>query len=222
MKILNILNEEAYQTIQKHINVGKELPPAKNDNISKDSGTFSKVNPSPNDPFTVNKISKDHRETYGGKYNAEHHDGYWSYITAIVNNDELKSNPFLPRVYSIKSYYDKEGNKKFIANIEKLLNYKEVDTKQLKQYIPHIIDIGNDNNYFDQYPLLALCDTIEAAAYHGNYAHIKNEKLIEALKFINSISNRYHIDLHSDNIMFRRTKYGIELVITDPLSFKKE
>lgn len=46
---------------------------------------------------------------------------------------------------------------------------------------------------------------------------IKNKKLKEALNLI--LDSKRIVDLHFDNIMFRRTPHGPQLVLSDPLSY---
>lgn len=229
MKILNIISEEAYQTIHKDIKSNKELPIKHNTKRDKDtieSGVFSKVNNDKNDPFTVNKHSKEQRSNYYSKkpVDVKSQDGYWDYIENISKNDELKSNPFLPRIYAIRSLKDDHGNRKLSANIERLVNAVQIeneDPDMLADYISTIVDTDSTPKSFNLTLIEYLAKILQIAAARGNYTNIKNDQLKEALAFIHEMSEFFWLDIHSGNIMFRRTKYGIQLVITDPLAGNK-
>ncbi len=53
--------------------------------------------------------------------------------------------------------------------------------------------------------------------------HVVDEELIKAADFINHVAKKHKIgnDIHDDNIMLRRSPYGSQVVITDPLSFQQ-
>ena len=52
---------------------------------------------------------------------------------------------------------------------------------------------------------------------------VADEQLLRALVFIEEVSKKYTLgmDLHDENIMFRRGPTGVQLVITDPLSYQR-
>jgi hypothetical protein len=78
--------------------------------------------------------------------------------------------------------------------------YKDIIIEELLRYITKTI---SDPNYKD---------------IKGN--SIKDSQLIEAINIIRYLQKTgYGEDLHAGNVMVRRTKYGPQLVLTDPLSF---
>ena len=60
-----------------------------------------------------------------------------------------------------------------------------------------------------------------AGSRAGLNGYMVDEDFIRATTFIKKIADKYSIglDLHDENIMFRRGPTGLHLVLTDPLSF---
>jgi len=50
---------------------------------------------------------------------------------------------------------------------------------------------------------------------------IEDQYLRIAISAISSLRTKFDVDLHSENFMFRRTPYGPQIVIIDPLSYPK-
>lgn len=212
---------EDFQTSTKNINVNRpigQVKPAIN------SGAFSKVEPKKNDPFLVRKTSMP-----VDNENPETDDGYWSYIQNIISHPELKNNPFLPRVYNIKKITDPNGKVVMRADIEKLTPFTDIDPEILISYLGTLVDAEVWDRYIErnkieplrnEIPLNYFLSTINIAMHSGNYDTISNTYLIEALKFINDMSDLFRTDIKHDNMMFRRGNHGIQLVITDPLGLK--
>lgn len=183
-------------------------------------GHFSAAYDHKNDPHMVNKIS--HDRSFGDI------DLYWQYVDRIIESGVWKSNPHFPRFYSIKKYNTKSGETLYKGTMEKLISYKEIEPELLKSYIEnnlfkiYINDSeleGHSNSDAVLIYLEELCDNL--LSLRGNYSPIKNKKLIEALEFIDSSCKKLKycfLDIKPDNIMFRRTNYGIDIVFTDPLA----
>jgi hypothetical protein len=221
MKLKNLL-EELFPTQLNTTNTNRTLqdkPMAQGD---VGTGTYSSVSAKKNDPFLVRKTS----DTFQGpQYDAKEQDGYWTYIEGIVKNPELKDNPFFPRVYNIKTIKDPRGKAIYRADIEKLEPLTSLDKSLVIRYFASILNKEKTKEYLEKHRvrsqdgIIAECVyLIDKSASEGNYDFINNAQLAEALQYIHSLSNKFGVDIHSENIMFRRGSYGLQLVITDPLS----
>lgn len=139
-------------------------------------------------------------------------DSYWKYIEAIVKNKMTGNNPYVPRVYK----FDKNKQK---FQLEKLVPMHSMDDKEL-DYIAEtigLIERGPDPWDRAKWAKVSLIVTFIRDAMYKKLETIPEDlqqvlKLILSLKATNSTD-----DISEDNVMVRRTPYGPQLVITDPL-----
>jgi hypothetical protein len=170
---------------------------------------------------TAHSIQKDIRSVVkiAAVYPDLEDDGYYGYLKEII---KMQDNPYVPQILEIVEVTSKDQNVNpyLIVNLEqlhdfdscsknniefiltKMLGYVPTETnKQINSYKNRIIDI------IDNY-----CETGKDKNFK-----IIDEQLLEVLNAIYDIHSYYSVDIHSGNIMVRKTSYGPQLVITDPL-----
>ena len=144
-------------------------------------------------------------------------DPFVVYVKEFLKHDPTKSNPFFPRVYSIKTERFGKYTRPTIE-LEKLYHYDEVD-----QYM--LIELGR--RYFDNFDQVCKEEGLtpgKAIAHCLTYNHIStiaDKNLVSALTLINNILDNhtdFFLDIHEYNIMYRIGKQGLRLVLSDPIS----
>ncbi len=195
------------------------------------SGLYSDTIEHENEPGVVRKISK--------KMIDVTKDGYFKFISTIVTNDRLQSNPYLPKIYKIKIYKTVNVEKKnrieyfYVVQMEKLYPIEQLDSKEMEMITNKALHIKSTPNNKEKIraPHDALVDTLYNALSYVRYqddsvghesidntVNIKDPQLKQAILFVKkSIRISGGNDLHEGNLMFRRTSVGPQLVITDPL-----
>lgn len=161
-------------------------------------------------------------------------DPYYQYVQAI--KPYIGSNPFLPRIYVVKLERDPSGKVKPKYKMEKLTNGSELEIESLVALANRLFNqkfthnTGNkstdvkDAEQFRTYASQILDSSVyENPHSGGDYIDttIKDKRLRQAMNIIKNVwesNNGFGTDLHSENIMFRTTAQGPQLVITDPLS----
>lgn len=188
----------------------------KKPNIGK--GFFSSVFPH-KDEHMVTKIS-----------NSPTHaniDGYWKYVNELIKSNIWSSNPFFPRIYSIKKIQNSDDDEFIYSGVmEKLIEYKDIEPDVLCEYIKTIVEyptvnaeiIKIERSQTAKYLMNRVGDVLALNMINLNSNEIKNDQLIEALEWFKKSRLTSDLDIHADNMMFRRGKTGIQLVITDPLA----
>lgn len=58
-------------------------------------------------------------------------DGYYKYISTLARKNWSSSNPYLPRVYALKTYHNDDGDDMYAAEIERLEDISKVDPQTL-------------------------------------------------------------------------------------------
>jgi hypothetical protein len=141
--------------------------------------------------------------------------------------EELKGNPYLPKVLSIK-----KPKGIYQITLERLIPFetpsiitksdffRSIWKKCLTEPYP-----DEDNNKYDL-PTHKFATTLQRAAYKPAVCMslIKDPQLIEVLQWIgsyerkkNPITNNYFAcDIHAGNLMWRPGKYVFQIVIADP------
>jgi hypothetical protein len=210
-----MLLNEIIQTDIRNINLpNRKFKPSKAQEDSIGKGRYSTVRNDPKDPHMVIKKTKFDKGTtaYHNK------DVYPQFIDALINSDQ-KMNPYFPRIYGMKSYTDKSDDKLNKFNIEKLEDLRELSAEEMDHIIGLIMDDDVRKAWkVDNERMLAWFIS-EAIKKNSVRKEIKDRNLYNALTFLSEfLKKNWFLDLHSENMMFRRTPYGPQLVITDPFS----
>lgn len=117
-------------------------------------------------------------------------------------------NPYFPKIHSIKRYAGKFDRSWTVVEMERLKNADELDeegylTKTLKKLSEDFTDYYNiDFNDF----------VLDFESYS-----IKDYKLEKAIAILRDLAKSYMLDLHSNNVMFRKEGRNHRVIFTDPL-----
>lgn len=185
------------------------------------TGSFASTYTNPNrTPHDVRKASK--------QMERQHIDGFYFYIRALENNPD-NTNPYFPRFREITIYTDKF----IVANQEDSQQDKITYSVQMER-LYRLIDISESEYNAILYRILGpdisdntsieLNDMVRRVIVSGRkHYNIIDEDFYRATKFISKVAENSNVwlDVHNENIMFRRTSYGPQLVITDPLGYRK-
>lgn len=169
------------------------------------------------DPHTVRKIS--HTSNIFD-------DAYYIYISYIIEH-KLQDNPHFPRIYNVKRIEDNEKKRSHYSfELEKLESIDSISTEELKLWIENNIK----REYFNSVQMHTheeietfISQIIKSCIQSKQLSmdSITDKRLIQACNIINDIkhkNNELYYDIHSENLMFRRAPFGLQLVITDPFA----
>lgn len=149
-------------------------------------------------------------------------DGYYQYVRAIEKH--IGSNPYFPRIYVIKLQKDPKGNIIPNYDIETLSNGDDFSFDSI---------LSMAKRMYKDFPTMSeeqdgiigirrkLARYMLENVRKNDFSAIRDNNLKGALMLIASVINKndnLECDLHKDNIMFRGTPNGPQLVITDPIS----
>lgn len=164
-------------------------------------------------------------------------DGYFRYVSNIVKNDRIQSNPYFPKIYKIKIYKTEPTNTAnsayfYTMQMEKLYSVKELSEDEVEMlmdkmfHITHSYKTGQENDHTPN--VRDMIATIDYAISSGfkkvksvnHSTNLKDPHLKQAILIIKKLVRNSGLtnDIHGGNLMFRRTSVGVQLVITDPLS----
>lgn len=193
----------------------------------KGGGVFADVYGHADNPHDVVKISWPAHSTKV--------DGYEAFIRELSRDPKMYNNPHFPRIQLIRNVRDKEsGNRQYIVRMERLYSHSELSKEEYDIMVENTFkplyiksverdipdwrkDSVSQSVFFNwmEYGFTSMSHIPEQA-----YTKVKSKELQSALAKIEELADKYYvrIDIHSGNIMFRKTQYGPVLVITDPLS----
>lgn len=183
-------------------------------NFNKATGGFSNVVPDA-DPHMVKKSSNTPMEP--GET-----EGFRAFIEYIVKNG-LTDNPHFPKVYSVKKIVGRDGKYIDSYKTEKLLTRNDVDFEEFRDFVQTTIKpehltwkFSNAKNNREMMDYLA--DNIRHECFEKsniftldslNEACAIIDEMVESLNGAN--------DLHGGNVLLRRTPFGLQVVLNDPL-----
>lgn len=193
------------------------LPPKTPDELGR--GIFSRVTTHADDPHLITK------------YQMRSNDGYirdlFNEYAEIIALHKLWNLIHFPRVYAIKKIVDDAGNSLHEWKIEKLVplsavSKNDIESLSERYFSPKIIRKLVD----EKYHISEFCYVIERSIQYEKWDNFVDDTLREAGKVLYEIykvlDKKYpynvSFDLHEDNIMFRRTHTGLELVFSDPFA----
>lgn len=219
MKILNLL-EGPYQTnvVDKKTNrplkqFSQKLPDVGMDDKNTPYGVFSMVKPDI-DPHMVKKSSR-HAMNYSED------EGFKAFIMFLINNN-YTDNIHMPRVYDVTTIKGNDGYGIDTYKVEKLLHGNEIDNHLLTTYLKSlllddILDTLDEDNIIN-YPNQLLANYISRDVGLKTKS-FKSDELNEACRIVAQAihATGKSSDIHFNNIMYRRTPTGIQVVINDPL-----
>lgn len=190
----------------------------------KGTGAFASTYQHQDRPHDVTKITKP----------MEFPDGYQKYLRMLLQHDD-RDNPYFPKVREVRERRKGEANTlavkmEALQHIE-TLSHKEANAildKWLGKNKQHFIDAGTRSHWMggeiprmsgDDYYGPAIVKVLrDLFNYHEGLVVDKN--LAKAMKFIKYkvAVNGVDLDLGDNNVMLRRTPYGVQVVFTDPVA----
>ena len=159
-------------------------------------------------------------------------DAYYQYIKAA--GPHMGENPYLPRVYKINVIADPLYRYKPSYKLEKLDDLASCDRAELRYliesafpgYLESLISTIDTSSEWAmgrgliQEIKLVIEGPRQYPKYAAKHQFTVNPELLQAATIIQRVisSNKhFSLDLHSKNVMVRRTQVGVQLVITDPI-----
>ena len=149
-------------------------------------------------------------------------DPYLNFLKVAVKHQD---NPYLPRIYSVKTFLSTEGNYTYYVDLERLHSWKELSWAQWAYLFKKFFGTQIRDNreiYSKQGAAEKFAEDFKKTVhdfYKKTHGVIISKYLNDALKLISPFVENFYIDLHQENIMFRFTPYGVQPVITDPLYY---
>jgi len=191
--------------------------------LSNDPGHFSFVKHDEDEPHMITKY---HRRP------DEMGDAFVSYAKLLKKKKIWNKNIHFPRIYVTNDDKDAEGRVFRDWTMEKLVSWKNVSEEELRELISRYFRGPEINRFLSGKftPLLEYAEQIPlyCISYFWNKNHgrfiVNNDEFKWALDFLKDIVNGEYgyigsLDLHADNVMYRRTPVGVQLVFTDPFGF---
>lgn len=177
-----------------------------------DSGTSAGAEQS-DDPHMIDKY-------YHSRTNLPE-DGFYAYAYSIAADKSSSKNPYFPRIYNIDVTTDSVDDLPTFK-IEKLTHLQDCEYDALLGMAYRMFDetlLDSKFKYGSAGLKTSLINVIVRLLVKN--AHIVDPALTAALEFIHTIielsSSRFVLDIHNENVMVRRGKTGLQLVISDPL-----
>jgi len=182
-------------------------------------GAFGSVFIEPGDVEKVKKISK----LGDNKWNS---DGYFAYIDAIRRlAKQAKMNPYLPQIYNVKAFQTKNNKRYLEVTMEKLYSYQNLNTEEVISVLEKITQTQLEREKFKKKDLIDIVDVFiqnplkTKVKVRNKTIEITDSNFQKAAILIHRLTPYFDQDIHDQNIMFRRTSTGVQLVLTDPLSW---
>jgi hypothetical protein len=166
-------------------------------------------------------------------------DGFQALFTALSKDEDAQANPYFPRFRSINKFignYNDEGEPRqsYVVKVETLEPYSNLSKAERKMLMNKIFtghgkDVINhyiEKSHYGEKPGWKLARAVRAALENEEWGDelrwaIRDKKFEEAIEFLQKTAKEYDytFDLHSSNMMIRRTSVGPQLVINDPMGF---
>lgn len=179
------------------------------------SGTFASAYANQDTPHDVTKGSK----------LAKQPDGFQALFTALSKDEEAQANPYFPRFRQIRTYSNKhEGDKKrtsYVVRVEKLEPFTNLSRTERDMLTDKIFTTKGQKEHVDGEGLAWGIYGASIARKQLTGLEIRDPDFLDAMIFLDEVVEKYAygLDLHSENIMVRRTSVGPQIVLNDPLGF---
>ncbi len=178
------------------------------------SGVFSNATADP-DPHMIQKSSNK-------ALTPNFKEGFRLFIE-FINENGYADNPHMPKVYKANKIVGKDGYYLDTYKTEKLLTYKDISLEEIKNLMYSILPESEIQEWVSE-----SNDKIEWLGYLANEIgrevvnptkRFKLESLNEACAIVAEALDKFGVDsdLHYGNILFRRTRYGLQPVLNDPI-----
>ena len=188
-----------------------------------------------------------HDVTKGSKATSDP-DGWQVLFHAISKDEDAQANPYFPRFRSINQFkqnddYADDAKESYVVKVEALEPYKNLSEAEREMLVNKIFEeSGMDiiNHYWEEkfrshaYPrgrpqhfagekfAWAIRACLEGDTWEDELRWaIQDKKFKQAIEFLQKTAQEEEVefDLHSSNMMIRRTSVGVQLVLNDPLGY---
>ena len=168
---------------------------------------------------------------------SDYDEGFKYYAEAILADNSAAMNPYFPR---IRAYNINNKEHKYVIETLQPINSvihwvdPEEDSEEFKHQISIVDSLGEQifsnweaithyrhNNTGATKLLSTIIEYIGYVCGGSHYGSIKDANLIQAISLIREIKSKNRtliVDIHKENLMFRMTRNGVQLVITDPFT----
>lgn len=187
-------------------------------------GSFSRAREDKKNPHSVVKHSK---------LPLRFQEGFNLFATYVATTPGAMDNVHIPKVYKISKYTDKNGKHIDVYDVEKLIDGGSITEKEFKYMLESYFDTSDsklariiERNGYTEY---VLAEVIEFSVLSDEYAkkiistELQKAVVIvrNAVEYANNNLDTFSVsartDLHNENIMYRRTPFGVQCVISDPI-----
>lgn len=197
-----------FDSLPKDPSIGRELG----------RGTFSKASEDESDPHMVTKT-----QMRKSTFITDMFDEY----AEVITKGKLWNMVHFPRVYATKRYVDPQGDVRHRWSMEKLipLNHPSITRRDMQSLSErYFTQEAYDEVAEDEFHISSFADMISSAVMDQEFDLIKDPTLKKACIKLSEIhrklgskkGNYINIDLHDENIMFRRSHHGLDAVFSDP------
>lgn len=178
------------------------------------SGAFSSVKADP-DPHMIQKSTN-------RALPPDFKEGFRLFIE-FINENGYADNPHMPKVYKANKIVGKDGYSLDTYKTEKLLTHKDISLEEIKNLIHSILPeseipewVTKSDDKLDLFNYIA--DEIEREVNKPT-KRFRLESLNEACAIVAKALGEFGgvNDLHYGNILYRRTRYGLQPVLNDPI-----
>ena len=150
-------------------------------------------------------------------------DGFVPFAEYLAKSGYM-DHPNLPKIYEIRDIEDRAGSRVYSYTIEQLLPYSKFSVKALIPIAEKTfkMDAFTEKDLSSSKALTGKFGSILAdAVAYGDTRDIIDDNVIVACGVLRNFLKTFDgaattLDLHSGNLMYRRTPYGLQLVISDP------
>lgn len=179
-------------------------------------GFFYTAHTDEDNPHEVEKRSR--------RWVKEREDGYRLYVKALLDNNLPGNNIFAPVIYNVKEIVDDDGYKHYDFKMERLIHHHQLSSEEMEHVLNTIFipeeaeDVIRSSNGHVGLMQDKIAFKLHQAVRDKDEDHIKAKDLLVILKLIGNVNYDRLIDIKSDNIMYRRTPSGVQLVMSDPIA----
>lgn len=182
------------------------------------AGYFSSVYAHDDNPHDVMKFPRK-------EYNKGDVDGFRIFMSALAADKEMQSNPYFPRFRMIRKF-EKGKEHSYTARMERLFPLESLEVEDLysileriysDEFAKEVLDRSNTPQlYFFKQVAKTVGHTVEKG---WDLEKVTDPLFEQAADWIHELGLRegFYVDLHFNNMMVRRTPYGSQLVLSDPL-----
>lgn len=189
--------------------------------------------------YAISKKSKPHEvKRISVDSQAPKFDPYYKFLKIAIANQD---NTAFPKVYEVKVFrkgkaeYQTDRDRYIVyVEMEKLIPWQALSWGQWSQLMQTTFGKSirefwadaayppsNKEDMADRYTGIVASYITKPVVMTRAYGPIQDMDLMRALLKLKGPLRSVALDLHSDNLMYRRTRYGVQPVIVDPYYYQE-